>query len=209
MLTSLTRALADNRLTWWPDLGIGYYPVKDLPYDGAYWDKYRALDRTPTGDKLTAARLRLVRQYYRGASTELVDVGIGGGRFVEESGARGYDVNPAAVAWLAKHGRLADPYVEAVEAATFWDSLEHIDDPRPLLANVKSLAFVSCPIFDSPSHIKRSKHFRPNEHCWYFTQQGIARFMAAAGFELVLSNTMEQVCGREDIGTFVFRRVSA
>jgi len=199
--------LRAGRMTWIPELGIGYYPVTAAPYDGAYWDKYRAMDHTRIGDKLTAARLALVR-YYAGSiePAKMVDIGIGGGRFAEEMCCKGFDVNPEAVAWLASQGRLADPYAAPFEVATFWDSLEHIHDPTPLLANVRRFAFVSCPIFDGPTHARRSKHFRPDEHCFYFTQRGLQTFMDAHGFELVVSNTMEQSAGREDIGTFVFRR---
>lgn len=209
MLNSLLETLSANRLTWLPDLGLGYYPVKEAPYDGAYWDKYRAMDRTHIGDKLTTCRAALVR-YYAGnlQPGQIVDVGIGGGRFVEDYGCKGFDVNPEAVAWLAKHDRLVDPYTTPMECATFWDSLEHIHDPSPLLANVRRFAFVSCPIFDGPAHARRSKHYRPAEHCWYFTRRGLATFMGELGFEMVVSNTMEQSAGREDIGTFVFRRVA-
>lgn len=208
MPNSLLASLSANRLTWLPDLGLGYYPVKDSPYDGAYWDKYRAMDRTRIGDKLTAARLALVRHYAGSvAPAQIADIGIGGGRFVEEMGCHGFDVNPEAVAWLAKHGRLIDPYHQPVEVATFWDSLEHIHDPSPLMANVRRFAFISCPIFDGPGHARRSKHYRPDEHCWYFTRRGLSTFMGELGFEMVVSNNMEQSAGREDIGTFVFRRV--
>lgn len=207
MTDSLHASLSANRLTWWPDLGIGYYPVTAAPYDGAYWDKYRALDRTPAGDKLTACRLGLVKRFVAGDCQNVVDVGIGGGRFVEDLGCHGFDVNPWAVDWLGKHGRFRDPWGQAVDAVTFWDSLEHIHDPRPLLANVRQWVFVSLPIFEGPAHVKRSKHFRTDEHCLYFTRPGLMRFMGEAGFELVLSNSMEQSAGREDIGTFVFRRI--
>lgn len=209
MNNSFLESLSANRMTWIPELGLGYYPVTETPYDGAYWDKYRAMDRTHIGDKLTAARLALVR-YYAGniEPARMVDVGVGGGRFVEDMGCKGFDVNPEAVNWLARHDRLADPYHAKFDVACFWDSLEHIHDPSPLLANIKRFAFVSCPIFDGAAHARRSKHYRPTEHVWYFTKRGLQTFMGELGFELVVSNTMEQSAGREDIGTFVFRRVA-
>lgn len=200
-------SLSANRLSWWPDLGMGYYPVTAAPYDGAYWDKYRALDRTPVGDRLTAARVSLVQRFYKGPARGLVDIGIGGGRFVDDMDCAGFDINTEALIWLEKHGRYVNPWAAPVEAATFWDSLEHIHDPRPLLANIKAWAFVSIPIFENYAHVRRSKHYRTDEHCLYFTRPGLTRFMGGAGFELVLSNTMEQSAGREDIGTFVFRRI--
>ena len=199
-------SLQADRLRWYPEVGVGYYPVppEAAPYDADYWNRYRAMDRTPAGDALTAARLGLVGEYFNG---DAVDVGIGGGRFVEDRPrTRGFDVNPEAVAWLKGTGRWCDPYAGPVDAATFWDSLEHIHDPRALLSNVRYYAFVSCPIFRGPEHVLRSRHFRRDEHVWYFTPEGIRWFMEAQGFLMVEHNAMEQDCGREDIGTFVFAR---
>lgn len=211
MNTSRFELLRTSELQWLPELGIGWYPVTEQPYDASYWHRYRALDRTPTGEALTALRLELVRKHWGG---DLVDVGIGGGRFVEERMQQhverlctwGFDVNPLAVEWL--HGRAAylDPSRNPISAATFWDSLEHIHDPAPVLANISRFAFVSLPIFTGPEHVLRSKHYRRDEHCWYFTRDGFARFMRSFGFELVEHNFMEQAAGREDIETFVFKR---
>lgn len=204
MSDSLIASLEGERLRWFPEVGVGYYPVEAAPYDAGYWERYRRMDRTPAGDALTAARLQLVAGYYNGRS--LVDVGIGGGRFVEEANGWGYDVNPHAVEWLKGAGRWADPYQREVDAACFWDSLEHIPDPRPLLRNVRYYAFISCPIFDGPGHVLRSKHYRRDEHCWYFTAAGLEWFMREQGFTMMEWNGMEADCGREDIGTFVFAR---
>lgn len=197
-------SLRADRLEWFPQLGLGYYPVKDSPYDAAYWERYRKMDRTPSGDALTLARSRLVSSYFNG---EVVDVGVGGGRFVEDHlYARGYDINPEAVRWLKGIGRWTDPYAEQVDAVSFWDSLEHIHDPAPLLARVRYYAFISVPIFEDAEHVLRSRHYRTDEHCWYFTADGLRWFMWQHGFRQREQNAMEQKCGREDIGTFVFAR---
>ena len=136
-----------------------------------------------------------------------MDVGIGGGRFVSERPLTwGFDVNPAAVAWLKGRDLFHDPYEHLVDAVTFWDSLEHIHDPRPLLANVRKFVFVSLPIFEDVAHVLRSKHFKKEEHCWYFSARGFESFMLSLGFQMVERNTMEQSC-REDISSYVFRRV--
>lgn len=212
MTASLLQSLCAERLLWLPDLGIGYYPVTETPYNAEYWLKYRAYDRTPMGDRLTAARVALVGKYLRpdsaGRKRLLVDVGIGGGRFVEEMGCFGHDVNPAAVNWLRERGCALDPWAGQVPALTFWDSLEHIHDPVPLLRNAREWVFVSCPVFENVGHIRRSKHFRTDEHCWYFTRMGLVELMKAHGFGLIEFNTMEEEAGREDIGTFVFKRVA-
>lgn len=190
-------------MTWWPELGIGWFPVREQPYDAAYWERYRRMDRTPVGEKLTQARIDLVECFWNG---DVIDVGIGGGRFVSEKrGAYGFDVNPHAVAWLRETGMGRDPYLGS-DALCFWDSLEHIHNPAPLLAQCRVYVFVSCPVFSGPEHVLRSKHFRRDEHCWYFTPDGLGCFMKRFGFEECHRNSMEQALGREDIETFVFRR---
>lgn len=196
-------AVRSNGFQWLPEKGFGWYPVQDCPYDENYWNRYRSMDRTAVGAALTKLRCDLVDSL---GSTDVVDVGVGGGRFVEESSARGYDVNPAAIEWLKNSGRWCDVYAESFETATFWDSLEHIHDPRPLLANVENYVVVSLPIFKDCTDVLRSKHFRKDEHCWYFTAGGFENFMGEQGFILLERNDMEQSVGREQIETFVFQR---
>lgn len=203
-MNGLFDSLRTERLQWLPDLGVGWYPVTAEPYDEAYWDKYRGYDATEMGRQLTAARVALVNKYWDGL---VLDVGIGGGRFVEEVCGMGYDVNPAAVQWLKKDGRWGDPGARQFDAMCFWDSLEHIHDPRPILANCRRFAFISLPIFESPSDILQSKHYRRQEHCWYFTRRGLVGFMALAGFWLLETNWMESDLGRDGIASFAFERV--
>lgn len=212
MRNSLLESLTADRLIWLHDLGIGYYPVKagDGAYDRAYWEKYRGYDQTRMGERLTQARVDLVKRHLKpghDGSRLLVDVGIGGGRFVDDMQCFGYDINPHAKDWLMRHGLYLNPWQGPVAALTFWDSLEHIHDPMPLLANAREFVFVSCPIFENAAHARRSKHYRTDEHCWYFTWYGLVMFMKRAGFALIHDNLMEQDLGREDIGTFVFERV--
>jgi len=188
-------------------MGIGWYPVAEAaqPYGREYWKRYIGYDMTPVGIELTNARMDMVDRHWSG---ELVDIGIGGGRFVRERpNTKGYDINLHASAWLKSIGLWRDPYAGRIQAASFWDSLEHIADPAPLLANVIAYVFMSLPIFDGPDHVLRSKHYRKDEHYWYFTEPGLQHFMRRHGFEFVESSHMEQDCGREDIGSFVFRRI--
>jgi len=75
---------------------MGYHPRKPMNYSGAYFEKYQAMDATDMGAALTKARVDLVSKYCTG---RIVDIGIGGGRFVTECGADGYDVNPIPVTY--------------------------------------------------------------------------------------------------------------
>jgi len=93
-----------------------------------------------------------------------------------------------------------------MQAISLWDVLEHIHDFRSLLASVRSWVFVSVPIFADRDYVLRSKHFRPQEHVWYFTARGLIDVMRALGFECIEQSDVESRIGREDIGTFAFRR---
>jgi Methyltransferase domain len=202
---SLFDSLRENRLAWLEELGIGWYPCNAQPYDGDYWARYLAMDATPCGEQLTAMRCAMVRKHFAGA---VVDIGIGGGRFVQDLPAFGYDINPAAVDWLMTNGKWIDPYQASVRAVTCWDSLEHIYDPRQLLRNVIEWAFVSIPIFKDSVSVLQSRHYRKTEHYWYFTRTGFVEFMHMQGFELIEQNCMEQAAGREDIESFAFKRAA-
>jgi len=155
------------------------------------------------------ARFDFVERHYRGP---LIDIGIGSGAFLElrcqhRRATYGYDINPAGIQWLKARKLFADPYAMPFNAATLWDVLEHVSDFQPLLSNVRDWLFLSLPIFYSAEHALGSKHFRPQEHFWYFMRQGLIHTMGLCGFGLITENNMETELGREDIGTFAFRRI--
>jgi len=199
-----------GELTWRADLGVGFYPVEAgiTPYDQAYFDRFERDANTPLGRALMDARCDFVACHYQGV---LLDVGIGSGAFIDRRRADGrstygYDVNPAGIRWLKDRHLDLDPYVTSVPAASFWDVLEHIPFYGVLLANVRRWVFLSLPIFHDKQHALRSKHFRPTEHCWYFSRDGLVLAMNLCGFELAAENVVETELGREDIGSFAFRR---
>lgn len=179
--------------------------MHNTPYDDAYFMKYAGYAQTELGRELTAQRVALVQAWIGGAV--VLDVGIGCGAFVTAHGhAMGYDVNPAGVAWLKAREVWCDPYAAPVKHACFWDSLEHIEDPKRMLDHVEETVFVSIPIFSDIDHVRRSKHFRRDEHYWYFTPGGFLQYMRALGWHCVERNWMETDLGREDIETYVFKR---
>lgn len=202
MTSALPTGLTDC-LLWSDELGMGYHPRPAMDYTGPYFEKYQALDGTDMGAALTAARVAFVRTHYQG---QVVDIGIGGGRFVVEYGALGYDVNQQAIDWLGD--RYCDPYQETVEAITCWDSLEHIRDPEALLRQVTGCVFVSMPIYQSQSDCLTSKHFKPGEHIWYWTERGLIDWCKRQGFRLMGSSRFESDIGREGIISFAFERSS-
>lgn len=199
-------------LVWLPEWGMGRLRVTEAPYDADYFEKYQGYAETPMGRAITEARVDLVARHH---AAELIDVGIGCGDFVHTRLARGlptwgFDVNPVGVGWLHSLGRWRDPYERPVDAVSLWDTLEHIPDPAALLSQVRRFVFVSLPIVPGAGPPPLGwKHFRRDEHCWYWTSAGFVNWMTAHGFRCVESTRMETDLGRSDIGTFVFQRENA
>lgn len=194
-------------MMWDEANGIGYFPVdqENAPYDEAYFAKYQGYADSELGRSINRYRLNLVS----GIAGELpvLDVGIGCGQFIESRGGETYgvDINPAGVRWLNERG-LYRPWDRPIECMTFWDSFEHFPEPTSVVANATRFVFVSIPIFNDHDHAARSKHFRPDEHYWYFTEGGMVSLMARMGFNCLYIGDTETTLGREDISTFVFSR---
>lgn len=204
---SLIDRYSKDQLIWLPEKGMGYYPVKpsDMPYNEEYFKRYQRQADTDIGRELVKARVEMVKRHWSGS---VIDVGIGCGNFVLGHGnAKGSDVNPIAIQWLKKRGLYADPY-NGCASLCFWDSLEHIFDIEEIVSKAYKFVFVSIPIFESAEHCMRSKHFRRDEHVWYFTDAGLKAWFSEQGFACVEENDMETVIGREDIKSYAFKRVS-
>jgi hypothetical protein len=216
-------ALHKHGLTWFPEAGVGYFECVGVEtvYDAAYFARYAAQAETPIGRKLNAFRAELVvhhafRQLPSTAAAHVLDVGIGDGAFVRALrdhpaadqfyAVAGYDVNPAGVAWLHRQGLWGDLYSRTWPIATFWDALEHIRNPGLALDQVETLAIVSIPTFRDVDHVLASRHYRRDEHYWYWTRAGFLAFASSCGFRCVDILATETAIGREDIETFVLVR---
>ena len=202
--------IASDSLIWLPERGLGYFPVRAPKYGEEYFQKYEGYADTEMGKRITKSRIDLVDRHMTGC---IVDVGIGCGQFVEMRGLTqptlGFDVNPVGESWLKSRGLWCDIYNGQVcKALTFWDSLEHIEDIDSAVLRAREFVFVSIPIFNGHEHVLRSKHFKKNEHYWYFTHDGLVLWFAERGFALIESNQIEQGLGREDIGTYAFWRIN-
>lgn len=172
-----------------------------------YFDHYAALAGNEIAARLHAARVELVNTYV-GAAFPVLDVGIGCGEFISaRPNTYGTDVNPRALVWLQDRGLKGS--VSSFEAFTFWDVLEHIDKPdRFYFRHMAkgSYLFTSLPIVDDLNLIRQSKHYKPGEHLYYWTERGFVDWMAQYRFRLLASSDMETKAGREQIKSFVFVR---
>lgn len=199
--------ILEGQLQWYPALGLGYFPVKHQRT--AYYDQYSEYDGEPLTEQLNSERVDIVDQYVKGNVT---DFGIGSGAFIRARGidrTKGYDIDHKAVKWLKDNQLFVNPYdkkIKTTQCMTFWDSLEHLRLPQLILSRITQYVFISIPIFQNLEHIQESKHYKTNEHYWYFTLVGLISYMSYCDFNLEAHSDVETKLGREDITTFIFRR---
>lgn len=187
--------------------------TKSVPYDQAYFDKYVKYENSVIGKNLNRARVDAVKAWAK--NLLIIDIGVGCGSFIklaikESLNVFGFDVNKKAVLWLKRLGLFENPYTgkRKIFCFTFWDSLEHIPDPQKILDKIQlgSFVFISIPIFDDLGEVIKSKHYRPDEHYYYFTSPGLIKWMKTRSFKLVRKYNFENECGREGILTFLFEK---
>lgn len=193
----------DGYLIWYPEYGYGHHTAPPMEYDSDYWESYLGRDDSDMGKELTCERIAFVQRHYSG---EVVDIGIGGGRFVDFMDCKGFDVNEKAIEWLKSVGAWHDPYL-GCSAITCWDSLEHIPEPEKLIECVSEWVFVSMPTYNDVEHCLNSPHYKPGEHIWYWTHEGLIDWFERLGFELAEENDIESQVGRREIYSYAFKRV--
>jgi len=210
-MSNILDHLRNKAFQWFPHSEMGYLrpALKDTLYNEAYFQNYVCLANTDIGIRLNKFRLSLVEKFV--GKGMIVDIGVGSCTFLEAHGnCVGYDVNPTSIDMLLQDGLFINPYIACLDeivGITFWDSLEHISDPKKLIDRVRDqFVFVSIPIFKNLAGILSSKHYKPDEHCWYFTENGFVTFMRFHGFAILYHSEEETMLGREDIHTFVFKR---
>mgnify|MGYP001766090690 CR=1 FL=1 len=194
-----------NPLIWRDDLGIGYLRSNGYQYSEQYWERYQEYNESSMGERLTLFRESFVAKHFPDFNN-ICDIGIGSGQFVKHVKAKGYDINPYAKNWLELNGLYGNPYKHSFSALTFWDVLEHFDDPSLILSKTDHI-FMSIPIHENLEACYNSKHLRPDEHIWHFTRDGLIFFMKYYGFELVEESDGETKAGRESIMSYYFRRL--
>lgn len=193
------------------DCGIAYQTDRSNQYDYGqeYFDNYINREDTPIAIKLNEFRNSITEKYCKC----VLDVGVGSGEFIKKSSIKtfGYDVNPHGINWLKDRGIYLDIYEERwpdeIDGVSLWDTMEHIPNPTELIKRIRGgFLFISLPIFKDCSEIRQSKHYKPNEHLYYFTEYGLEKFLSDSGFYLVEKTDAESKAGREGVLSFVFRK---
>lgn len=180
-----------------------------VEYGEAYWRKVSAYEDSAIAESVNLGRCELLTRYLTHCASVL-DIGAGTGAFIRAAMpfgfyVRGFEVMPRAVMHLKVAG-LYETAVENFDAVTMWDVLEHMVTPGDWLRRVRSWLFVSLPVFKSLSNIRASRHYRPGEHLYYFTPDGLVDWLRLYGFKLIARSNHEIEAGRDSIGAFAFRR---
>ena len=189
------------------DRGVAYQ--KDMStlvkYDEAYFNKCLGYEDKDIAVAINDGRKALVKKYHKG---RVLDIGIGSGEFIKKRpDTYGYDINPVGLQWLYDNRYYSDKFRD-FNAFTFWDVVEHVDAPEGYFKRFPDGAFVffSLPIFGDLQSIRGSKHYRPNEHLYYFTSQGFIDWMAMHRFRLLERQKFEIDAGRDSIYSFAFKK---
>jgi len=185
---------------------------KTREYAQEYYELLKSYEDRRIGISINNGRLLTVAKYLN-KNDKIVDIGCGCGTFIKRYNSKniyGYDINPFMVKRL--RDKYIDIYAEDIVSFNgfiFWDSMEHIAEPSVILKRIPHQAyiFISIPIFKDITKIKDSKHYRPNEHYWYFTETGLKRYLNSYGYKFIEMLDFECKAGREDIYTFVFKKV--
>lgn len=188
-------------VAWQRDMSVS------AAYDETYFNKCASYEGKEIALAINTGRVALVRKHF--GDGPLLDVGIGSGEFIRERGdlTYGFDVNPKAIAWLKRRGDWSDDF-EEFKAFTFWDVIEHVEEPEAYFRRMSpgSFLFTCLPIFVDLQRIRESKHYRPGEHLYYWTEKGFADWMALHRFRLLETRRFETEAGRDSILSFAFRR---
>lgn len=198
----------DGDLMLCRDHGVAYQKDRGhiVNYDEAYYSKCASYEDQAIALKINAGRIALVDKYL--GANRVVDVGIGSGEFIKKRpNTFGRDVNPVAIEWLKRNDLWAE-HLGDFSGFTFWDVIEHVPEPEAYFRHIHlhSFLFTSIPIFYGLGGIRLSKHYRPGEHLYYWTEDGFAAWMGLHGFMRLETQTFEIEAGRESIYSFAFKR---
>jgi hypothetical protein len=209
----------------------------NVPYDVEYFEKLKGYENTEIGRKLNDGRVKIVYEsIFNHLDTPfctLLDFGCGACTFLtrmKNSATTikqlrnirlfGYDINTYSRDELDNLQIIYfNPFYDTnrdelrfINIFTFFDTIEHLAEPWHIFDLIPdgAIVIVSIPIFKdiSVDGIKSSKHYRPNEHFWYFTERGFKSFMAYHKLMCLGVYNYEIQAGREDIYTFVFKKIN-
>jgi hypothetical protein len=200
----------DGDLMIAPGVAYQFDMTPRVHYGAEYLAKIGKYDMEIAGRVNSGRCALLARHLHDGAS--VLDIGAGDGAFVRCANswgfdAMGYDVIPTTAAQLVAQGLYGDDPA-MFDAVTLWDVIEHLAEPGLWLRRVlrNGYLFASVPIHADLRQVRASKHYRPGEHLYHFTDEGFIALMADYGYRLLERSDHEIRAGRDSIGAYAFCR---
>lgn len=165
--------------------------VYDREYVKNRYDNYGELT-----NYMSYLRLGYILGSIKSPINSILDVGYGNGSFLKVCKSiipecYGYDVTnykvPEGVIFLE------DWTKSEVDIITFFDVLEHLEDPYIIKDLKVKYLVISLPWchYESDEWFEEWKHRRPNEHLWHFNEISIQNFASTCGFEIINSSDLE------------------
>lgn len=158
-------------------------------YDKSYLIKYQRYARSWIGDKIHALRYGLVSKHV--SAGKLLDFGCGNGGFLKECAkngivATGFDINPYGI--YSDLSAIFSDYT----AVTFWDSIEHLPDPKKIIMGLcAEYIFICTPCVDdffSNIRLPEWRHYYPGEHVHYFSENSLKTLLEQCGYKIIETN---------------------
>lgn len=177
-----------------------------IQYDSEYIKS--RYDQYPTTRSMSKLRwdviTRIIDPFMENMESVL-DFGCGNGDFLlngkTELGMKVHGIEAAADYPLNFINRVADPV--PCDLFTCFDSIEHVEDPRALLAKVQSpYICISLPWCHERTlgleWFANWKHRRPGEHLWHFDHLSLPALLGEFGYKLIYCGNPEDEIRKGD-----------
>lgn len=181
-----------------------------VEYGPDYFKEYQFRYDTNIGQRLNKFRKSYVECF--STDGDILDYGTGYGGLVTSDPLNrwyGFDINPLTADRLGS--RFSEDW-QSFPNISFFDVLEHFEDPRPMLKEIKTgvRLFITIPLWNGDWNTKDGlrdwKHWRPGEHYLYASCYGFEKMMEDESFQLIDKNQIETSLGREDSYTFAYQK---
>ena len=186
--------------------------VSEESYDEQYKQKYVGRERTDTGVRLNLSRLGILAEF---TPVQGVHLDFGGGVGTVCAYARPYfDSYVVDTEYTHKHplAKVVSPLVTKVDTLTLFDVLEHFASPLELLQQLvkkhtPSTIIISspyvCPRQNTVSFLNNFIHFKPKEHYWLFSAEGLTRLLNKLGYAVESFRYNEETLRKSQVITVV------
>ena len=187
---------------------VGYWRSSEARHFG-YTDYLRDRDRY-----LRTFRLRSkIIDRYKTSTGRILDIGCAAGFFLKVMEGKGWETTGVEISALMADfartelklnnvflGTLEDQQFEAesFDVITLWDVIEHLEDPRSVLAKTKLLLKNDGIMVLETQNVesvfarlmgRRWHHYKFEEHLWHFSPKTLSALLALEGFAVVKTSS--------------------